>query len=167
MRGAGDNVDWKALAIELVERNGSILSIPNGATKVGKEAFRFATYSELIFPDSVVSIDTNSCASSSTLKRVTIGNGCTTLNDSCFLGDKNLEYVSLGESVSFIHSKAFQSCNALKTFICRAATPPTLTSLPANIIAIYVPDTSVEAYKAASGWSTYANKIYPISEYTE
>ena len=31
---------------------------------------------------------------------------------------------------------------------------------------VYVPDNSVETYKAASGWSTYASKIYPMSEYT-
>lgn len=31
---------------------------------------------------------------------------------------------------------------------------------------IYVPDASVNAYKAASGWSDFAGKIHPISEYS-
>ena len=31
----------------------------------------------------------------------------------------------------------------------------------------YVPDQSVETYKAASGWSQYADRIYPLSQKTE
>mgnify|MGYP000472681990 CR=1 FL=1 len=30
---------------------------------------------------------------------------------------------------------------------------------------IYVPDDSVEAYKTATNWSNYADRIRPISEY--
>lgn len=52
--------------------------------------------------------------------------------------------------------------------VCRAITPPTkgTTNYHANVKYIYVPDDSVEAYKAASGWSQYASKIKPLSEYT-
>lgn len=39
-------------------------------------------------------------------------------------------------------------------------------SSPADL-KIYVPDDSVEAYKQASGWSEYADIIYPLSEYVE
>lgn len=31
---------------------------------------------------------------------------------------------------------------------------------------VYVPDASVNAYKAASGWSDFAEKIHPISQYS-
>ena len=31
---------------------------------------------------------------------------------------------------------------------------------------VYVPDDSLEAYKAASGWSYYEERIHPMSEYT-
>ena len=31
---------------------------------------------------------------------------------------------------------------------------------------VYVPDASVNAYKAASGWSDFAEKIHPISDYS-
>lgn len=60
--------------------------------------------------------------------------------------------------------------NHLEEIVVEATTPPTLAStslpLPSNthLTSIYVPDASVEAYKAASGWSTYASKIKPISE---
>ena len=54
------------------------------------------------------------------------------------------------------------------TFLSK--TPPALintsSSLP-QVTAIYVPDDVVDTYKAASIFSTAADKIYPLSEYTE
>ena len=37
----------------------------------------------------------------------------------------------------------------------------------ATIGKIYVPDNSVDAYKAATNWSQYADRIKPLSEYVE
>ena len=60
------------------------------------------------------------------------------------------------------------------TLIVRAVTPPTLSGplyqyLNSNVslLGIYVPDESVDAYKEATNWTTYANKIKPLSEYVE
>ena len=36
-----------------------------------------------------------------------------------------------------------------------------------KITTIYVPDESVEAYKAATNWVNYASIIKPLSEYVE
>lgn len=36
-----------------------------------------------------------------------------------------------------------------------------------DLLTFYVPDESVEAYKAAENWSKYADKIKPLSEYVE
>jgi hypothetical protein len=41
------------------------------------------------------------------------------------------------------------------------------SGLGATAAIIYVPDSSVDAYKAAENWSTYASRIYPLSEYVE
>jgi hypothetical protein len=46
-----------------------------------------------------------------------------------------------------------------------ATAPPSLGSNPFRYISfehIYVPSESVDTYKSASGWSTYANRILPI-----
>ena len=40
------------------------------------------------------------------------------------------------------------------------------TGLSADL-KIYVPDDSVEAYKQASGWSKYAEKIFALSSYVD
>lgn len=55
------------------------------------------------------------------------------------------------------------------TVICRAFVPPTLSasiSQTGNIKTLYVPDDSVDDYKAAQYWSAIASKIKPMSEYT-
>jgi hypothetical protein len=54
----------------------------------------------------------------------------------------------------------------LTSITCNATTPPTLEDAFAfentDNCPIYVPAESVDTYKAASGWSTYADRIQPI-----
>ena len=56
--------------------------------------------------------------------------------------------------------------NGTITITCEATNPPTLSDLaffvPEKISKIYVPSESVDTYKAAPGWSTYASKIEAI-----
>ena len=68
--------------------------------------------------------------------------------------------------VTSISSNAFNGCANLQKLVFRYAVPPTLgasafanTSFP-----IYVPDASLEAYKTATNWNTYADRIHPLSE---
>ena len=53
--------------------------------------------------------------------------------------------------------------------IIRAVTPPAvdsnITRYTNKLIAIYVPDESVDVYKTATNWSGLASKIKPLSEY--
>lgn len=78
----------------------------------------------------------------------------------------------LGGSCSTIAGLMFSySKNCIVTLICDAVTPPELGvsifhSAPnSSFKAIYVPDGSVEDYKTATNWSTYADKILPLSQY--
>ena len=87
-----------------------------------------------------------------------------------FSSCSNLTTVDLGPNVTKIGQTAFSIyASALTSFTCRATTPPALGSNvfgwsePENLV-IYVPAESVEAYKAASGWSEFANKIQAIVE---
>ncbi|MBQ5752929.1 MAG: hypothetical protein IIV91_01810, partial [Alistipes sp.] len=60
---------------------------------------------------------------------------------------------------------AFNFCSALKKVYCKPTTPPSLGSSVfdgnASGKRIYVPTASVDAYKAATRWSSYASAIYP------
>jgi hypothetical protein len=106
---------------------------------------------------------------SSGLVRAVLPN-LTTLGGSDFRESSNLEMVELGAGLTSSMSWTFYQCKKLATLIMRATTPPTAdantfsgTKLSSGVI--YVPDASVDAYKAATNWSTYADRIYPLSVY--
>lgn len=96
--------------------------------------------------------------------------------DGIFSFCKNLVLVDLGENCTSIGADSFGRFVGTSgkniTLICRASIPPTLGGaiinknwVNATIGEIYVPDESVEAYKTATNWSAYANKILPLSQY--
>lgn len=82
-----------------------------------------------------------------------------------FRGTTLLERAFLGQNCASIASWGFNNCTKLSWLVCAAATPPTLNS---NALSskpnIYVPDASVAAYREASVWSSYASRIFPISQ---
>ena len=55
-------------------------------------------------------------------------------------------------------------CSGIGSITCNATTPPSLGSNPFDDTHgyIFVPSASVETYKSASGWSTYASRIRAI-----
>lgn len=75
-----------------------------------------------------------------------------------------LTTVDLGPNLrKFYGARAFDGCDSLQTFICRATTPPTLTYVTfPSAVTIYVPAGSVDAYKTATGWYSYASQIQAI-----
>ena len=80
----------------------------------------------------------------------------------------NLEEIEL-PSATAIGVQAFYGCSKLKKIICRATTPPTLGGVNAfsstnSALVIYVPDASLEAYRTATNWNSYADRIHPLSE---
>lgn len=81
---------------------------------------------------------------------------------------KNLDFPT---TVTNFGTNIIDYCWSLKTVIIRATTPPTVSGTnPLSAVAripvdlkYYVPDASVNAYKAATGWNTVADRIFPIS----
>lgn len=63
--------------------------------------------------------------------------------------------------------RPFHGYYNLEYIIIKAITPPTLSNNSGdmgNNCPIYVPDASVEAYKTATNWNQYADRIKPLSE---
>ena len=94
-----------------------------------------------------------------------------------FAMNDKLRLVDMGEALELMVRSEFHGCANLDTFICRATTPPALSYVISSVLAgtkiasgngyIYVPDASVDAYKAATNWSQYQDRIKPLSEYVE
>lgn len=127
--------------------------IPNGSNVVSLE-----------ISDCVTSIGDNAFTDYHGLTSVAIPNSVTTIGSSAFAACSGLTSVVIPSSVISIDSWAFSNCSGLTSITVNATTPPTLganafynTNCP-----IYVPAESVDAYKAAEGWSEYADRIQPI-----
>ncbi len=75
--------------------------------------------------------------------------------------------VDIPDSVSLMGANAFNLTN-ITTIVVRRTTPPTISASTFGGIhpfaKIYVPDTNVNAYKAATNWSVYASRIFPLSQ---
>lgn len=86
-----------------------------------------------------------------------------------FFNCKNLNTIDIS-NVEYIGNMSFYGSENLKNVIVNREEPCTLgTNIFNGVIdfRIYVPDNSVEAYKATTNWSNYADKIYPLSEFVE
>lgn len=103
-----------------------------------------------------------------TLTEIVVPEGVTTLRDRALQYYPGPVTIDLPSTLETIGGRALAlslSESAKATFICRATAPPNTESFGLNInniAAIYVPAGSVDAYKAETGWSTYADVIQAI-----
>lgn len=170
------------------------VTIPNSVTSIGGFAFCYCSglTGTLTIPSSVALIDSNAFNGCSRLTQLVIdGNTLTTIQNSafmncgltgdivlpdslqiigssCFRSMANVTSITVGTGITKIDNFAFYQNSCLSHIIIRATTPPTLGNVNAfnstNSCPIYVPDESVEAYKAAKNWSALADRIKPLSE---
>lgn len=75
----------------------------------------------------------------------------------------NIRFINFPETVVEIGNN---NTNTQMIILCNSIVPPTLT-VGNNVKKCYVPDDSVEAYKQASNWNNFADRIYPLSEYVD
>ena len=150
-----------------IESLGEITTIANGT---GDSTGSFAMCQNLKyikFPSTLEYIGNHSFRKCTALENITGLVGIHELAAASFYGCSSLKNADLGAGVIAINYRAFEGCSAMLNIVCRATTPPTLTTptpFPTNNCPIYVPDASLEAYKTAVNWSAYADRIHPLSE---
>lgn len=144
-------------------------------TTLANGAFEESGIAEITFPTSLRNIGTSvnshcfrKCLNLTTLK---LNEGLTTTYDRWCWGSRNITLIDFPSTMKTMNGYSLQPYDTnQKNFIviCRAVTPPNLGSnnYLSKLTAVYVPDESVSAYKAASVWSGIAAKIKPLSEYT-
>lgn len=113
----------------------------------------------------------NSGITTVVLPSITIISGAYAQGNGTFYGAASLSTALIGPAITSIGIISFRYCASLSTVIIQASAPPTLgsdafsnTPIASGTGSIYVPDDSVEAYKAATNWATYAARIFPISQ---
>ena len=131
----------------------------------GENAFdECISLTNITIPDSVTSIGQFAISNCPSLTSVTIPDSVTSIGTYAFNSCSSLTSVTIPDGVASIGAAAFDGCTGLTSITVNATTPPTLeyNVFDNNDCPIYVPSASVNAYKAASGWSTYASRIRAI-----
>ena len=140
------------------------VTIGDSVTTIGDYAFYDCdSLTSVTIPDSVTTIGVQAFGNCSSLTSATIGDSVTTIGEHAFSWCKGLTSVTIGDSVTTIGNYAFYYCSSLISVYCKTTTPPAGGSNMfygnATSRKIYVPMESVEAYKSASGWSSYKSYI--------
>lgn len=165
------------------------ISLPESYTNIRYQDFSNTILEHIELPSTLKNISKSAFFNVLTLNEITIPESVETIADSAFDGaglirliypsnmmeidglvnNPCLTYVEIGENAVSVFGMG--KCPVLETLIIRAITPPvtnyrTLSNV-SGVLTIYVPDTSVTAYKESSGWKKWAASIKPLSQYKE
>ena len=140
------------------------ISIPASVTSIKTEAFRGCIgLTSIDISSGVTSIGNSAFSACTSLTSIDIPDSVTSIDVWAFNGCSGMTSCTIGSGVTTIGGGAFYNCTSLTSVTVKATTPPSLLSSNAfnntNNCTIYVPCDSVDTYKSASGWSTYASRI--------
>ena len=138
-----------------------------GTVSISAYAFQNCTsLTSVTIPSGITSIGNATLAGCTSLTSVTIPSSVTSIGNSTFYKCTSLTSITIPSGVTSIDYNAFSDCTSLTSITVEATTPPTLSGSSAfsntNNCPIYVPAESVDAYKAATNWSSYAERIQAI-----
>lgn len=144
-----------------------VMNISDSVTSIGSYAFaNLNSITTLNIGSGMTNIESSVFPSMIRLTAVTIPNTVTTIGLTAFYNCYSLKTLIIPSSVTRIEGGAFRQCSGLTSVTCLATTPPTMTNNnvfeSTNNCPIYVPAQSVDAYKSATNWSTYASRIKAI-----
>lgn len=154
--------------------------IPGSVTSIGNIVFGgcYALKSVVLLCD--LKNIPNTAFASCGFSTMHIPNTVTSIGDYAFSNCSKLEELTIPEKVTSIGKQAFRYAGVdypgtsvvknLKALYIKPSTPPTLGENALEGLdncQFYVPYDSVEAYKAADGWSAYADRIVGCHYYNE
>ncbi|MDR0313159.1 MAG: leucine-rich repeat domain-containing protein [Treponema sp.] len=145
-------------------KNLAMTSLPEGITSISGYAFFGCTNLALTsLPEGITLIDDSAFYNCTSLALTSLPESLTSIVGYAFNGCTNLTQISLSAGFTSIGNEVFRNCSNLALVTCLAETPPTLGTsvfgLTHASLQIKVPASSVDDYKAAANWSTYATRI--------
>ena len=145
------------------------ITIPNSVTSIERGVFGSCySLASITIPNSITSIGTTMFYICYSLASITIPNSITSIENYAFNSCQSLTSITIPNSVRSIGSSSFYSCDGVAFYDFTACTVvPTLantnafTNIPADC-QIRVSASLVDAWKAATNWSTYASHIVGV-----
>lgn len=140
----------------------SSLAIPNSVTTIGQYMCQYCYgLNEMVLPNGLTSLPTSMFAYCSSLSKIVYPNNVTAIKQYVQQYCYALSEITIPNGVTSILGYAFDGCHGVKTYYLKPTSPPTLGSnafrnIQSDCI-IYVPVGSLEAYRTATNWSTYAS----------
>lgn len=149
------------------------VTFPSTLWSIGSSAFETCSgMTSVNFNNGLHYIGARSFVDCDALTTINIPDSVLEIGDLAFSACKNLTTVTIGTGLRKIGSLAFYCCLNLASFTVKATTPPAMSvelfdkpcpCCPESAnYPIYVPAASLNAYKTATGWSEFADRIYPI-----
>ena len=136
--------------------------MPRSITSIGSYAFDGCyNLSSITIPEGITSIEKSTFSGCSNLKSIVIPEGVLKIEDYAFYNCSSLISLFIPQSVKSIGSHTFYKCNGLTSITSEAVVPPTLAwhsfDEVTESIPLYVPASSVGAYKTADYWKYFTN----------
>lgn len=139
---------------------GGNISYPTEASRGYSPFYRNTSLESVTITDKETEISENEFYGCTNLKNVTLGDGIETIGSYAFSGCAALEDFTFGSSLDSIGREAFSDCTAMTRLVSRTAEPPVcgpqaLDDINKWTCKLYVPDASIDAYKAADQWKEF------------
>lgn len=146
---------------------GSVV-FPNGTEIINGAVFNGCSgITSVTIPSGVSSIGDMAFGGCHGLTNINVPDSVTTIGESAFNNCITLTSVTIGSGITYIDDNAFDTCRSLLSITIKATTPPEIYDETVfrntNNCPIYVPASSVNAYKSANYWYRFADRIQAIS----
>ena len=114
----------------------------------------------VILPEGIPSINNDLFSGCTGLESVSIPRSVTIIKWNAFKDCTSLSSITIPEKVSLMGGDAFEGCSNLKEVKCKAAVPPVcdadcFSGVEQRGCKLYVPESSVEAYRNAPVWQNF------------
>lgn len=145
------------------------VTLPSSVETIGNQAFyNCHALLSVTIPNSVINIGSSAFYNCQSLASVNIPNGVVTISASAFQNCYTITLISMPSGVTSINASAFNSCFGMAIYdFTNHTSVPTLANvnafqnIPSDCV-IKVLASLAEEWKAATNWSTYADKIVGV-----
>lgn len=148
------------------------ITTPSSVIQILHYAFRSSGLTNITVSDGTVLISNSAFYECSNLSNINLPTTLVTLGAGVFLGCTSLTSIVMPSSWKWSGTSIFSGCTNLTEIHVQSLVPPKTQSSMETFslgldetntnIRIYVPSESLEAYKTADGWSTFADRIVGV-----